>query len=299
MLAFSPPRIRSLIVAIGGALIGLLLTGLGVARLAQSGFSPWLLLWTILPLVGAPLGLWSLYHAYGAASAGYGLDREGFYLQWGWSRERIPLRMIKAIRRATRDELPAPPWPRLPGFLVGQRQMGGEPLEFFATDRERLVLIEHPGGALAISPTDPMSFVETFTASTQLGSLEAFEPVSERPNLLPAKMWFDPVARALILGGLIVPLGLLGYLGLNAPNLPNSIPFGFGPDGAPGPLVPAGRLLLLPLVGGLIWLLDLVLGGWFYRHSDQRPASYAAWGMAVLVGLLLWLGGLVMLASTV
>lgn len=299
MLDSSPPRFHSLAIAIGTALLALLLAGLGVVRLAQSGFSPWLLLWTTLPLMGAPLGLWCLYHAYGVATAGYGLDREGFYLRWGWSRERIPLRRIEGVHRAGRDQLPAPPWPRIPTFLVGQTQLDGRPLEFFATDWGRLVLVEHAEGALAISPAEPASFVEAFKASTQLGSLEPLEPLSERPNLLPAKLWLDPIARGLILAGLIVPLGLLGYLGLHAPNLPGSIAFGFGPEGGPGPLAPTGRLLLLPLVGGLIWLLDLVLGGWFYRQPEQRPVSYAAWGMAVLVGLLLWLGGLAMLASTV
>ncbi|MGA9532177.1 MAG: PH domain-containing protein [Anaerolineales bacterium] len=298
MLTHSPPRARSLAVAISAALLGALLTGLGVARLTQSGFSPQLVLWTTLPLIGAPLTLWSMYHAYGLVLAGYGLDREGFYLRWGWSRERIPLRLIESVRSVSRSELPTPPWPRLPGFLLGAIRGDDPQLEYFATRADRLVLVEHRDRSLVISPSDPAAFVETFAACTRLGSLEALEPVSERPNLLPAKMWFDVTARALILIGLLVPLGLLGYLGVMSPTLPSEIPFGFGPDTIPGPPVPAGRLLLLPLVGGLIWLLDLVLGGWFYRRPEHRPVAYAAWGIAVLIGLLLWVGGLSMLAST-
>jgi hypothetical protein len=299
MLAHSPIRIRALAVAIFAALLGMLLTGLGVARLTQSGFSPLIILWTILPLVGAPLALWSLYHAYGLARAGYGLDREGFYLRWGWSRERIPLRLIDSIRTVPPSELPKPPWPRLPGFLLGAIHQSDRQFEYFATAAERLVLVEQRDRSLVISPSDPDAFVETFSACTRLGSLETFEPVSERPDLLPAKMWFDLTARTLILIGLLVPLTQLGYLGLTAPTLPGNVPFGFGPAGIPGPAVPAGRLLLLPLVSGLIWLLDLVLGARFYRRPEYRPVAYAAWGLAVLIGLLLWLGGLAMLASTI
>lgn len=298
MLTQSPARSLSLAVAVGAALLGVLLAGLGVARLAQSGFSPLLLLWITLPLIGAPLALWSAYHAYGLATASYGLDREGFYLRWGWSKEQIPLKQIASVRAVEGAELPTPPWPRLPGFLLGTASRGSRQLEYFATRGDPLVQIELGDRSLVISPRDPVAFVETFAACTRLGSLETTEPVSERPNLLPAKLWFDVTARALIIVGLLLPLALLGYLGLQAPSLPSDVPFGFGPAGVAGPLAPTGRLLLLPLVGGLIWLLDLVLGAWFYRRPEHRPVAYASWGMAVLVGLLLWAGGLAMLAST-
>jgi hypothetical protein len=298
MLTYAPPRTRALAVAIGAGLGGVALTAIGVTRLAHAGFSPLIVLWTSLPLVGAPLALWSLYHGYGLATAGYGMDREGCYLRWGWSREQIPVDRIESVRRVSAADLPQPPQPRLPGFLLGAVRRDGEPLEYFATAPDHLVLIEHDQGALLISPESAVDFVESFAASTRLGSLEPLDRLSLRPDLLPARMWLDRIARLLLLAGLLLPLGLLGYLGVQAPTLPAAVPFGFGPEGGVGPAAPIGRLLLLPLAGGLIWMIDLLVGAWFYRRAAERAIAYATWGLAVVVGLLLWAAGLAMLAST-
>jgi uncharacterized membrane protein len=81
---------------------------------------------------------------------------------------------------------------------------------------------------------------------------------------------------------------LLGYLVVRAPSLPAQVPFGFDPSGAPDPMAPPGRLLLLPMIGGLCWLADLVVGAWIYRRDQDRPLAYAMWAAAVLVGGLLW-----------
>jgi hypothetical protein len=80
-------------------------------------------------------------------------------------------------------------------------------------------------------------------------------------------------------------------------SLPELVPLGFDAQGVPEAFVPPGRLLLLPLIGGLCWAIDLGLGSAFYRREPERPLAYALWGTAVIVGLLLWGAILALLAA--
>ena len=120
-----------------------------------------------------------------------------------------------------------------------------------------------------------------------MGSLEAIPEQSVRADFLVARVWKDRLARSLILVGLVIPLLLLGALVITAPSLPGLVPFGFGPTGQPTPLAPPGRLLLLPMIAGLIWIADLVLGAWFFGNDSDHPVAYALWGTAIIAGALL------------
>jgi hypothetical protein len=148
-----------------------------------------------------------------------------------------------------------------------------------------------------ISPPDPEACQNAFIETARMGSLELIPEGSRRPDFLFTRLWDDRLARALILGGLTLPVLLLSFLALRAPGLPEQVPFGFDPMGAPDPLAPPGRLLLLPLIGGLCWLADLVIGLWLYRRDRDRPLSYALWGAAIVVGGLLWGAALQLLAA--
>lgn len=268
---------------------GLALSSLGVARLIEATLAPDLVLWIALPLLGGPLSLWAGFQLHGLLRAEYQLDRDRLSLRWGLARERIPIGQIEAIRRPAGDqELRPPGGLRLPGCRLGLGQIGDEPVEYLATDLERLLVAQTAQGTFAFTPGDPEAFLERFVSFSRMGSVRQLEPRSERPQLLPALIWSDRAARALLLAGLLLPLALLSYLVLRAPGLPVEVPFGFQPAGEPGPAAPAGRLLLLPLIGGLIWLIDLLLGAWLYRRASDRPLSYALWGLAVLTGGLLW-----------
>jgi hypothetical protein len=136
-----------------------------------------------------------------------------------------------------------------------------------------------------------------FNQMTQMGSLRRIERQSHRPDFLSARLWTDPLARWLILVGIGLPMTLLIYLALRASSLPGEVPFGFDPAGLPDPLAPPGRLLLLPLIGGICWLADLMLGAWVYGNRRDQTLSYALWGSAILVGCLLWGAALHLLAA--
>ncbi len=277
---------------------GIGLCALGAAQLAQAQINPALVAWIGLPLVGAPLALWSIYQLHGILTAEYSLDRERLRVRWGLIYEQIPLPQVSKIERAAEDrELQPPGGLRLPGVRLGVGRLEGEPVDFFATDRDRTLLVHHEGGLLAITPAAPDEFLEAFVALSRMGSLERVERRSERPDLLPAQIWSDRPARTMLLIGLFLPLSLLLFLAVQAPALPESVPFGFRPSGEPGAAAPTGRLLLLPLVGGVVWLADFLLGAWFYRRGDDRPLAYALWALAAVVAVLLWAAGLFLVAA--
>jgi len=298
---FIPPR--RLGVLIGGLFLAILLSAIvsSVHRLATEPISTWIILWVALPLVGVPLTLLIGYRLYGLLTVRYRLDRDGFFLTWGLVAEQLPLAAISSLRPA--DEV----MPKLrpdrglwwPGCVCGRREVEGEGLvEFFATSGYQGILVLGAGDRLlAISPPDLEAFHQAFVDATRMGSLEPIPTRSQSPDFVIAGIWTDAIARVLILVGLALPLLLLGYLSLRLPSLPLQVPFGFDPTGTPDPLAPPGRLLLLPMIGGLCWLANMAMGVWLYRREVDRPLAYAVWMSAVLVGGLFWGAALHLLAA--
>jgi hypothetical protein len=289
---FTPPR--RLGVLIGLASLALLLSGiaLSVYRLATGTISALIIPWVLLPLFSVPLALIILFRLYGLLSARYRLDRDGFYLTWGMAGEQIPIADITDLLKA--DDIASGLRPDVgfwwPGCVIGRKEVEsvGE-IEFFATTgAEGMILLQLDERLIAISPPDVEDFFQAFSASVRMGSLEPIARGSQRPDFIFTRLWEDRIARAMVLIGLALPTVLLGYLAVQAPLLPLEVPFGFDPTGTPDPLAPPGRLLLLPMIGGLCWMVDFIVGAVFYRQERDRVISYAIWGAAILVGALLW-----------
>jgi hypothetical protein len=258
-------------------------------------------LWAGLPIAGAALGALAGYRLYGLITARYVLNRNGIGVRWGLAVEEIPLPAVRLERPAEsiRPRLRPTGRVRWPGCVVGSNEVEGlGPVEFFSTrGAQGILLVISPDRTLAISPPDPEEFQQAFVAAARQGVLDPVLPRSTRPDLFPARLWRDSLARALLFIGISLPLVLLGFLGLRAGSLPDLVPFGFDAQGNPDPLVPPGRLLLLPLIGGFCWMVDLALGSTFYRRVTDRPLAYALWGVAVVVDLLLWGAALSLLAA--
>jgi hypothetical protein len=287
------PR-RTLGFALGLLFLALLVAAIAVsiAQLGQGLISPLSLVWIGLLLLALPLVLLVINRLYGLVTARYRVDRDGLYVRWGMSYEQIPLDLISEVRPPREPDAASegdPRRPRIgiwwPGCMVG-RSKGGE-VDFFTTTKPLLVIRTTSGRALAISPPDSESFQAAILSATRMGSLETIPEQSVRADFLVARVWKDRLARSLILVGLLIPLLLLGALVITAPSLPELVPFGFGPTGQPTPLAPPGRLLLLPMIAGLIWIADLVLGAWFFGNDSDHPVAYALWGTAIVAGALL------------
>lgn len=288
---FPPPRRTGLVFQLGVGL--LLMAGSGLlfwrAALAPAGTGFLIYLFFAVSLF-APLPLLA-YRAYALLGAGYSLERDGLQIRWGLRAEDIPLPEIEWIRPAS-DLVISLPRPLLswPGGLLGTRQVEGlGPVEFIASDLRTLLLVATPQRVYAISPANPRAFMKTFQVANEMGSLVPIRAQTIYPTVLLGRVWDDRAGRILLITGLGLGLILLIWVSLAIPSLP-PVSLGFLPDGQPGDPGPAQRLLLLPILNGLTFLVDTAGGLYCYRKPNLRSLAYTLWGSAVLTPALLLLG---------
>ncbi len=286
---FYPPRRNGLLIQ--GALI-LVLSGAGGYFFylgTQDISGPDFLLHMLISLVLlAPLPIIA-YRLYALVNAAYGLRRDGLLVRWGLRREDIPLNSIEWVRPASELGFRLPlPWLRLPGGILGVRnvpELGH--IEFIASETNTMLLVATPEKVYAISPQDTNQFMAFFRQVNELGSLAPVEAQSVYPIVLVRNIWEDSLARLLIIIGFVIGLILLVVTAIAVPGL-ETITW-IGGEGA----APAERLLLLAILDGMIWILNLIAGIFMYRRGrDLMIGSYILWGTAGLVGILLLIGSL-------
>jgi phosphate/sulfate permease len=168
---------------------------------------------------------------------------------------------------------------------------------YIAAGRSARVLIEAKGRSLIISPADPEGFQQAYREASLLGALQSIEAISQRPRFALTRLLADRAGLILVSLGIILPVILLGYLTLRVPNLPLEVPFGFDAQGFPQTYAPPGRLLLLPLISGFCWAVNLVVGLWLYRSQSNQPLAYSLWATSVVVSGLFWGATLQLLAA--
>jgi len=291
-MSLYPPKRQGIF--IGFLLLGILILGIstGITQLAAGRITPLLGFWTALFIIFIPLVLLVIYRLYGLMNATYLLNRDGFFLRWGLAIDEIPLEKIREIVPMNKisDGLRPKPGFWWPGCVVGTLVV--ENLGFFeffsSTSSSRSVVIALENRNLVISPPSVDDFIQTFHDVVRLGSLEEIPERTARPNFFSAQLWSDTLARSMIIIGLVTFLSLLAYISIQVGVLPNTVPFGFDANGNPNPLVPAAQLIILPLVGGFFWLIDLIMGAWLFRRKKNQPVAYIVWGLSILAGGLLW-----------
>lgn len=231
------------------------------------------------------------YRAYACWGAYYQLQRDGLRLRWGLRIEDIPISKIEWIRPISDlvEPLPLPPLSS-PGAILGSRRVKelGE-IEFLASERSKILLLATPEKIFAISPADPGGFIQTFYRLTELGSLTDYPESSVYPVLLISTVWVDKIARSLVLPGFGLWLAVIFWTILIITSRPE-IALGYDPSGTPVPKTPVIQLVLLPIVNGFAFLIDLAAGFYLYRRDPQRPVAYLVWAAACVTSILLLIG---------
>lgn len=281
--ALKPPRKRSLVlnlivgfIALVGGLV-LLVLGSGDA-LRQ----PNLLQLTLALVLFVVVALFS-YQVFLVLTTRFQLTRSALELQWGFRREVLPLEQVEWAHPVLDFDSPMP----LPGFVLpfqyyGIRRIRGlGTVEFAATDRRNMVLIRADNRHFVISPEDAYAFASEFEKLSALGPQEVVAPLSQTGRNLIGEILQDGMARKLFTAGIV------GLLTLTAVSIALS---------ATRPtitwitleLVPSNRLLLLLLVGGLDWLLNTFLGGYFYlRGLLEKRWIFLIWSWSAFMSLTL------------
>jgi hypothetical protein len=240
-------------------------------------------------VLASPLPL-LIYRGYALTQASYLLDRDGLRIRWGLRAEDIPLPHIEWVRPADELGFRLPlPFLQWPGAVTGKRTVEGlGPVEFIASDVRRLLLVATPEKIYAISPADERNFVRAYRHIIELGSLTPIPSRSILPAVFLQRVWLDRLARAMIITGLGLTVLLAAAVILLIPAHP-TIFLGYNAAGQPLEPVSPERLLLLPFLGVVEYVLDLLVGLFFYRLNDQRLVAYIIWGSSSLPPLMLLL----------
>lgn len=262
-------------------------SGLGIWQAVQSDIGPVFLLYLLPSLFSAVAIPLLAYRYYGLRSAAYTLRRDSIRLRWGLRIEEIPIQLITWVHTLpelkTHLVLPRLRWP---GSVLGSRHEPGlGEVEFLAASTRNLILIATAERIFAISPANPQAFLTTFQRFAEMGSLTPSAAVSVYPTLLLRQVWMSSSARILIACGLSFSLILLTWVSLVIPTQ-TSLFISFRSDGSPGDLVPAVRLLLLPVINSIFYLADLFLGLFFFRRKESQYLAYLLWICGALTPLL-------------
>jgi hypothetical protein len=250
----------------------------GLSRAAVGPFFAAYLLAAIVTFVPLPL---LVYRAYSLGRADYRLGRDSLSIRWGLRVEEIPLSDIEWVRPA--EDLTHPlalPFPSLPGAIFGLRRHPDVGLvEFIASESKTLLLVATARRVFAISPLDAQGFMHKFARTVELGSLTPAEAHSLYPTFIVARAWDNVLARFLWLSALFLNLGLLVWVSLLIPSLPQ-----VRLEASAG-AAPSTQLILLPLASSLLGVAGWLAGLSFYRWEKQRPLAFVVWISGALSSL--------------
>ena len=287
---FLPPKRTGfwvLLVLLLGVLAAIIVLVIDASRTAQQlRFTLELVLAFMMLIVW----IWLLLRLHTLLTTRYTLSRRGLELRWGLRREVIPMPEIEWIRPVSdfKSKLPLPAF-SFPGVYFGKKQVAGlGAVDFAATERHQFLLVACKGRYFVISPQEEQEFLDLFERLTELGSLESVISKSEGFGTLWHRVWSDSTTRRLILGGLAANAALL-VLALALVRLQPNITW------TTLETVPSQRLLLLPLLGLLTWLMDACAGAAFtLRGTLEKLMVYLLWGMPTILALLLAAAMLIM-----
>jgi Bacterial PH domain len=294
---FSPVRRTALAVHIPLGLVLLVAGAAGLWRLLRLPLN-WQSALALLAVMAAAVGLPIVIgRILTLARGGYHIDSQALTIHWGADLEVIPLDDIAELR--TGGGL-SPSLRRRIGARSGWSRAqfkieDGVRVESFATSSGvNLLLVDTSSGALAISPSDLAGFVDAFSRFSAAISAEKLPAFSSRPPTLSRELLSSRFARAVV-ATTSVALLLLGMMLLAVqPALALEHPFTFDASGLPSGLGSPARLLLLPAIGAIAWLIDLGLG-WFAIRRRDYLAAYMLMGVGLMSTVGLWIGVLTLL----
>lgn len=248
------------------------------------------LLLRVAVLISSGLLVWLLYESFVLMTMKYTLLREKLVLQWGFRREEIPANLIEWVKPASQlnDSLQVPLM-HIPGLIANyQRIHGVNAIDYAATEIENLVLVATPTQVYVISPIEINAFLDQFHRMNELGSLEQVNAKSVRFSTFWARIWQDRIARLLILLSFLLVLALFAFV--LTTSIGRSSIIWEGEES-----IPSTRLLLLPILNFVLWLLALMTGSYFFlRQTVPVLTVYILWGFSIITSLFMGLAVLLM-----
>jgi hypothetical protein len=219
----------------------------------------------------------------------YHLNRNGVAIQWGLGQQRIPFNLIKTIIPGKDIALPT----QLRVLNIAGLRFGWGilpeygPLKFRgAAPLSESLLIVTDKQTYVISPRHPNAFLKAWQLRQNLGPTQQWGEGMRRYWPFNIPLLADPLTWQLLGIAASLILALLGYICLNYPDFPPSLPIHFNSLGQADRIADKITLFVFPTVGALAWTLNLILGSLFYRQ--EKVAAYLLWGSTIVLKLCLW-----------
>jgi hypothetical protein len=288
-MTFQPYPTRSGFIFLG---IGLIFIGLAYILtylLLQQDEPPlaFILLVGLLVTLGI-IGL-MLYGALVVFKLGYHIDRNGLAIRWGLGQQLIPFQSIKAIIPG-KDVAPSAEFraANIAGLHFGRAELPEYGLlKFRATaPLTESLLVVTPNQAYVISPDQPQAFLKAWQVRQNLGPTQQWSESIRRCWPFNTPLILDSLAWRLLGTAAFFCFSLVGYISLNYPELPALLPIHFDSLGQVDRIADKRVLFTLPLVGAIVWGVNLILGSLFYHQ--EKVAAYLLWGSTIVVQLCLW-----------
>ncbi len=218
----------------------------------------------------------------------YFLNRNGLVIHWGLAEQLIPLESIQKI-------IPGKDLPVLPsgGINLAGLRLGSTEIPEFGrlrfyttTTLANSLLVVIPDQAFVVSPSRPDSFLKAWQVRQPLGPTQSWTAEARRRWPPSGSVLADPLLAWLLGLAFLACLALLGYLATILPELPPSLPIHFNAFGRADRIADKTALLTLPAAGGLVLLVNALLGSIIYRW--EKVTSYLLWGSTVVMEIFLW-----------
>lgn len=304
--AFAPPRQPGLLFQAALAIVFGVTSLLSGVQMFRTPIGLEFIFYFLVGCAAAGVVPWAVYRWFALRSAMYLVERNGLRILWGLRWEEVPMSSVRwvrseaDVRQQLRSRLPLP-WGALPGAILGTRQLAdGTVLEYFASDFSKLVLVATDERVLILSPAQVNDFLYLMQRLLELGAISPWQRRSQDPTLILKEIWRNRWARLLLILGLLGSLALMIWVSLLIPSLGEV----YLSLAAEEPSPPA-FLLLLPLTNGFFYLLNVLLGLYFYRRSlpsstagdgQTRPSAapmgrvyaYLLWGVSPLTTVLFY-----------
>jgi hypothetical protein len=227
----------------------------------------------------------------------YHLNRNGLSIQWGLAQQRIPIEAIDDILPG--QKLPAEA--TFKGIAIDGLQLGWGNLaemgrlKFHTTaSLTQSLLVVTPDRNYVISPRQPDSFLKAWRARKELGPTQKWAADTRWQWPLNIPLFNDRLMWSLIGVSALLCLALVGYISISYADLPPSLPVHFNTLGRADRIADKAILFILPTAGGIVWMINLLLGSLIYRY--EKFGAYLLWSSSVAMQLCLWIAALTITA---
>ncbi len=288
-MSFTPNPTKSGFVALLIVLVAGFVTILLINSLLQQNNPNQLFFDVIKVLLALTITSIALYWAIVVLRLNYHLNRNGLVIKWGLAQQQIPFTGIKDI---VVGETIATDVSFTGLNLVGLRLGWGESITYgslkFRTTAavEQSLLVTTATATYIISPQQPQAFINAWQRRQSLGPTQQWAEETQRRWPLTIPLLADPLTWWLLGLAALLCLALFGYVALQYADLPQALPVHFNSLGRADRIAPKAMLLILPLAGFLVWLINALIGSLAYRK--EQVAAYLLWGSSITMQLCLW-----------